>query len=82
MIPIVPPPVVNVYSGLSSMMFKTYILATALGKIPGTIIFAYLGNQLFVSFHSFFLGAFIYILFIIIVVLIYRRWYKAKSKAF
>jgi uncharacterized membrane protein YdjX (TVP38/TMEM64 family) len=80
MIPIVPQPVVNIYSGLSSMLFKIYILATAIGEIPGMIIYAYLGNQLFTSVHSFVLGIFIYLGFIIIVVPFYRWWYKGKSK--
>ncbi|MFT4413819.1 TVP38/TMEM64 family protein [Fredinandcohnia humi] len=52
MIPIVPPPVVNVYSGLSSMLFKTYFVATAIGKVPATIIYAYLASR---QFHPLFL---------------------------
>ncbi|MBM7662071.1 putative membrane protein YdjX (TVP38/TMEM64 family) [Bacillus mesophilus] len=79
MIPIVPPPVVNIYSGLTSMTFKIYILATAIGKIPGTIIYAYLGNHLFTSNRSILLGLFIYVVFIIIVLLLYRWWFKASS---
>jgi uncharacterized membrane protein YdjX (TVP38/TMEM64 family) len=80
MIPIVPPPVVNIYSGLTSMRFKIYILATAIGKIPGTIIYAYLGNHLFTSNRSIILGLFIYLVFIIVVVLLYRWWYKTKTE--
>lgn len=79
MIPIIPPPVVNIYSGLSSMFFREYILATAIGKIPGMIFYAYLGNQLFTSTYSLFLGIFIYLGFIIIAALVYFRWYKGKK---
>ncbi|MEC5423567.1 VTT domain-containing protein [Virgibacillus sp. C22-A2] len=79
MIPIIPPPAVNVYSGLSSMLFKTYILATALGQIPGMLVYAYLGNQLFVSPRSFAAGILFYLGFIIIILFIYRWWYKKKS---
>lgn len=75
-IPIIPPPVVNIYSGLSSMRFNTYIMATAIGQIPGMIIYAYLGSQLFTSFHTFVLGALIYIGFIILMIPVYRWWYK------
>lgn len=81
MIPVVPTPVVNIYSGLSTMVFKTYILATAIGKIPGMIIYAYLGNGLFSSSHSLFSGIFIYIGFLFVVILFYRWWYRGKSKA-
>jgi uncharacterized membrane protein YdjX (TVP38/TMEM64 family) len=80
MIPIVPPPVVNIYSGLSSMPFKVYFLATAIGKIPGMIVYAYLGNQLFASTQSIILGIVIYGGFITIVIIFYRRWYKQKEK--
>lgn len=82
LIPIVPPPVVNIYSGLSSMLFSTYLFATAIGKIPGTLMYAYLGNQLFTSIPSFVMGIFIYIAFILVVVLFYRKWNKARAKAF
>ncbi|WP_456279308.1 TVP38/TMEM64 family protein [Bacillus sp. AK128] len=77
-IPFVPTPVVNIYLGLSAMTFKIFILATALAKIPGTIIFAYLGNQLMTSNHSLIVGICIYLLFILIVVFSYRRWYRTK----
>ncbi|WP_163536429.1 VTT domain-containing protein [Gracilibacillus sp. YIM 98692] len=74
MIPIIPPPVVNIYSGLSSMLFKTYILATAIGQIPAMIMYAYIGNQLFESIQSLILGLSIYLGFIIIVIPFYRWW--------
>ncbi|MBP1969114.1 putative membrane protein YdjX (TVP38/TMEM64 family) [Virgibacillus natechei] len=76
MIPIVPPPVINIYSGLSTMLFSTYMAATALGQIPGMIVYAYLGNQLFTSFQFFFLGISIYLGYVLLVILIYRWWYK------
>lgn len=81
MIPVVPTPVVNIYSGLSKMSFQTYIAATAIGKIPGMIVYAYLGNELFSSSHSVFSGIFIYIGFLFVVILFYRWWYRGKSKA-
>ncbi|MUK87929.1 TVP38/TMEM64 family protein [Ornithinibacillus sp. L9] len=77
MIPIIPTPVVNIYSGISSMLFRQYIAATALGQIPGMIVYAYLGNQLFTSLWAFFMGILIYVGFILLVIPIYRRWNKA-----
>ncbi|SFL85787.1 Uncharacterized membrane protein YdjX, TVP38/TMEM64 family, SNARE-associated domain [Gracilibacillus orientalis] len=74
MIPIIPPPVINIYSGLSSILFKTYILATAIGQIPGMIVYAFIGNQLFESFSHLLMGICIYLGFLIIVIPLYRRW--------
>ncbi|MFC2949880.1 TVP38/TMEM64 family protein [Virgibacillus sediminis] len=76
MISIIPPPVVNIYSGLSTMQFFTYFIATALGQIPGMIIYAYLGNQLAASFQGFVAGLLIYLMFLAILIPIYRHWYR------
>ncbi|GAB3058284.1 TVP38/TMEM64 family protein [Virgibacillus ainsalahensis] len=82
MIPIIPPPAVNIYSGLSTIMFKTYGVATAIGLIPGMIMYAYLGNQLFTSIQSFIAGVLMYTVFIFIVIVFYRWWYKGKESYF
>ncbi|QGH34753.1 TVP38/TMEM64 family protein [Gracilibacillus salitolerans] len=74
MIPIIPPPVVNIYSGLSTMLFKTYILATAIGQIPGMIVYAFIGNQLFESIQHLMMGIGIYLGFLIIIIPFYRWW--------
>jgi hypothetical protein len=44
------------------------------------IVYAYLGNQLFTSVHTFMYGLAVYLGFILIVLFIYRRWLKEKSK--
>jgi uncharacterized membrane protein YdjX (TVP38/TMEM64 family) len=80
MIPVVPPPVVNVYSGLSSMLFKTYISATMIGKIPGMIAYAYLGSELVTPHHSLLFGISLYAGFLVFVLLLYRWWYKTRAK--
>lgn len=77
---IIPPPVINIYSGLSPMSFKTYFFATAIGQVPAMIVYAYLGNQLFTSVQTFLQVLFIYLGFILVVLFIYRRWLKVKSK--
>ncbi|WP_249872109.1 TVP38/TMEM64 family protein [Oceanobacillus saliphilus] len=76
LIPIVPPPVVNIYSGLSKMQLKLFLAATAIGQIPGMIVYAYLGNQLLISSQSIILGISIYGGFLFIVLLTYLWWYK------
>ncbi|MRG87804.1 TVP38/TMEM64 family protein [Salinibacillus xinjiangensis] len=76
MLPIIPPPIVNIYSGLSAMKFSVYLLATAIGQIPGMLVYAYLGNQIFASIQSFLFGILLYIAFLLVVLPIYRWWYK------
>lgn len=77
---IIPPLVINIYSGLSTMSFKTYFFSTAIGQVPAMIVYAYLGNQLFTSFQSFVQVLALYIGFILVVFFVYRRWLKGKSK--
>ncbi|HWO76439.1 MAG TPA: TVP38/TMEM64 family protein [Bacillus sp. (in: firmicutes)] len=77
---IVPAPVINIGSGLSSMPFKIYFLATAIGEIPSMIVYAFLGNQLFTSVQTFMYSLSLYLGFVLVIWLIYRRWVKQKSK--
>jgi uncharacterized membrane protein YdjX (TVP38/TMEM64 family) len=76
---IIPPPVINICSGLSSMSFKTYFFATAIGQIPAMIVYAFLGSQLFTSVQTLVQGLVLYLGFILVVLLIYRKWIKGKS---
>ncbi|MFC4022430.1 TVP38/TMEM64 family protein [Oceanobacillus longus] len=80
LIPIVPSPVINIYSGLSTMQFRIYFMATAIGQIPAMIVFAYLGNQLFSSVHSFTLGISVYAGFVFMMMVLYRFWYKLSQR--
>lgn len=77
---IIPPPVINIYSGLSFMSFKTYFFATAIGQIPAMIVYAFLGSQLFTSGQTFVQGLVLYLGFILVVLWIYRKWLKGNSK--
>lgn len=45
-IPLVPYEVLNYASGLSSIKFKDYFLATFIGLIPGVVVAAFLGGSL------------------------------------
>ncbi|MDF0725639.1 VTT domain-containing protein [Cytobacillus sp. S13-E01] len=76
LVPIVPPPVVNIYSGVSKMKLSTYAFATMIGKIPGMFVYAYFGEQLFSSTKELIYGLTFYLLFIALVLFLYRRWYK------
>lgn len=77
---IIPPLVINICSGLSSMSFKAYFFSTCIGQVPAMIVYAYLGNQLFTSIQTFVQVLVLYVGFILIVLFIYRRWLKRKSK--
>jgi uncharacterized membrane protein YdjX (TVP38/TMEM64 family) len=46
LIPLFPFFVVNLVSGLTRMNLGTYVVATALGIIPGSFVYAYAGRQL------------------------------------
>ena len=46
LVPVFPFFIVNVLLGLTRVKVSTYILATSLGIIPGTFIYAYAGRQL------------------------------------
>lgn len=46
LVPIFPFFLVNLVSGLTRMRLATYMAATALGIIPGSVIYAYAGRQL------------------------------------
>jgi uncharacterized membrane protein YdjX (TVP38/TMEM64 family) len=75
-VPIVPPPVVNIYSGFANIPFFTYFSASALGKIPGMLLEAFLGYQLFHSSKTHFFGVLAYIIYVSLVLLFYRWWRK------
>ena len=77
---IVPAPVINIGSGLSSIPFRTYFLATAIGEMPSMLVYAFLGNQIFTSIQTFIYGLSLYLGFVLVIWLIYRRWIKQKSK--
>ncbi len=78
LIPLVPPPVVNIYSGISGMSLKTYTFATMIGKIPGMILYAYVGYQLFVSYEKIAIGIVLYLFFLGCILFLYRRWFKVR----
>lgn len=46
LIPVFPLFIVNTVSGLTKIRLKTFVIATALGIIPGSFVYAYVGRQL------------------------------------
>ncbi|WP_307334634.1 TVP38/TMEM64 family protein [Caldalkalibacillus uzonensis] len=80
LVPIVPTPVVNIYSGISNMSFVTYFGATAIGQIPGMFVYALCGKQMFSSpsVLMWTLGG--YLLFMLAVFGLYSLWYRGRLK--
>lgn len=73
MVPIVPPPMMNIYPALNNIPFSTYFKASAIGKIPPMFIMAYGGAQIFSSMKNFLIGIFLYFLFVLCVFWVYRK---------
>ena len=47
LIPVIPQAAVNIYAGAAGLPFGSFLLASALGKIPGIALFSFLGDNLF-----------------------------------
>jgi uncharacterized membrane protein YdjX (TVP38/TMEM64 family) len=45
--PVIPQMAVNIYAGAAGLPFWSYLAASAIGKIPGIVLYAFLGGQLF-----------------------------------
>ncbi|RFU70470.1 TVP38/TMEM64 family protein [Peribacillus saganii] len=78
-IPIIPPPVVNIYSGVTAIAFLTYLTATALGKIPPAFFVAYTGGHIMTSWSKLFIVALFYFIFVICILYFYKKWFAEKS---
>ncbi|MFC0212758.1 TVP38/TMEM64 family protein [Paenibacillus chartarius] len=79
LIPIIPAPVVNVYSGVSGITTAAYVTATVLGKIPVMLVFAIVGDQLAASAGSAALTIIIYGAFLLAVYGAYRLWLRRQA---
>ncbi|QUL53085.1 VTT domain-containing protein [Paenibacillus tritici] len=59
--PIIPQMAVNIYAGAAGLPFWSYLGATALGKIPGIALYAFLGGQMFQHPRSAALAVIVYL---------------------
>ena len=81
MVPVIPYNALNLLAGASPITFHDYFWATMIGMIPGTILFAFLGDALW---HPLSLRFFLALLLIGASVgcgEIYRRWSRVKIGA-
>ncbi|ETI66437.1 TVP38/TMEM64 family protein [Neobacillus vireti] len=75
LIPVIPAPVVNLICGLSNARWLTFFTASTIGKIPNILILSFAGasfssNKMF-SFGLY--GLYLLIIFLINLVIVYRR---------
>lgn len=80
MVPIIPPFIVNSYSGAINITFRTFITATTIGQVPPMFIISYCGDQIFSSILHLSLGIIVYLLFLLFILLIYKIWFLQNSK--
>lgn len=73
MLPIVPQMMVNVFAGVASISLWTYTIASGLGKIPGILLYAYLGGNLMAKPYTSLALILGYLLLIGIILLVQRR---------
>jgi uncharacterized membrane protein YdjX (TVP38/TMEM64 family) len=77
LIPILPQAIVNIYPAFLNIRLLTYAVASALGKIPAMLVYAFLGSSIFSNMNSSLIVIGIYALFLTIIYLVYRWWLKA-----
>ncbi|WP_051331010.1 VTT domain-containing protein [Aneurinibacillus terranovensis] len=78
LIPVIPQAAVNVYISISRIRFISYAAASAAGKIPGMIVFAFIGAQATAHVQSVFVILAVYAVFLSVVYGLYRCLVKIK----
>ncbi len=78
MVPVIPYNALNLLAGASPITFNDYFWATMIGMIPGTILFAFLGDALWHPLSPKFFLALLLIGTSVGCGEIYRRWSRVK----
>jgi uncharacterized membrane protein YdjX (TVP38/TMEM64 family) len=76
MVPVIPYNALNLLAGASPIKFKDYFWASMIGMIPGTILFAFLGDALWHPMSPRFFLAVLLIALSVLCGEIWRRWSK------
>lgn len=79
LIPFIPSIIINAYAALSRVSFAAYAVASALGKIPAMLLFAFVGNTLTTKPGAVALTIGIYGGFLGVTLLAYRQWKRGKE---
>ncbi|MEK5585641.1 VTT domain-containing protein [Paenibacillus sp. FSL P2-0536] len=72
LLPIIPQTAVNIYAGAAGLPFWSYLAASAIGKIPGIALYAFLGDQLFQNPGNAIIAIVVYAIVLIIAGLSFR----------
>ncbi|AZN40956.1 TVP38/TMEM64 family protein [Paenibacillus albus] len=78
LMPIVPQVAVNIYAAVVTIPFLSYAGASFLGKIPGMLVFAFIGGSVVSGWQSLLLAAAVYIVFLL-TVYVAIRWWNARE---
>ncbi|MCP3774902.1 TVP38/TMEM64 family protein [Paenibacillus sp. MZ04-78.2] len=79
LVPFIPSIIINAYSALSRVSFGSYAVASALGKIPSMLLFAFVGNTLMSEPGAVALTIAIYGGFLAVTLWVYRQWKRSKE---
>jgi uncharacterized membrane protein YdjX (TVP38/TMEM64 family) len=78
LIPVIPQAVVNVVPAITSISVVTFAVASALGKIPAMLLFAFIGGNLLAGTSKLVLSIGVYVLFLASVYVVYHVWLKKR----
>lgn len=81
LIPFIPSFAVNLFAALSRMSFVSYVVASSLGKIPATLLFAALGDDVMTDPAGIVTTVAVYGIFLALSLLLYRLWKKKRPTA-
>ncbi len=76
LLPLVPQTLVNAYSALLSVSFVVYAAASAVGKLPGMLVYALIGSRI-ANLHDILLIAAGYAAFLLVVYGVYKFLYRS-----
>lgn len=82
LIPVISFDIVSYAAGLSGMSLRSFLTATGIGMIPGTVLYTVLGHDLihFEEYQGRFITVSLLLACIIVIVTIVKRKYKIKNK--
>ncbi|HEY6417800.1 MAG TPA: TVP38/TMEM64 family protein [Candidatus Binataceae bacterium] len=78
MVPVIPYNALNLLAGASPISFRDYFWASMIGMVPGTIVFAFLGDALWHPLSPKFFLALGLIMFTVGCGEVWRRWSRVK----
>lgn len=80
LLPIIPQNAINIYAGATAIPFTAYVVATIIGKIPGIIVYSYVGDKLLSSPLAAISIMLIYMVIISLVLWLYHKKNKITTE--